>query len=81
MSSLGEKQEQEMAEYLLELKLAHWLIIAGLALIVLGLLGMVVRPRKQPESPTPGEATSVDEVRMLERAHQKRSPNSAGGRS
>jgi LPXTG-motif cell wall-anchored protein len=41
-----------MAEHLLGLELAHWLIIAGLALIVLGLLGMVVRSRKQPESPS-----------------------------
>jgi hypothetical protein len=54
-----------MTEHLLGLELAHWLIIAGLALVVLGLLGMVVRPRKQLESPTPGEATSVDDqVRM-----------------
>ena len=43
-----------MTEHLLGLELAHWLIIAGLALVVLGLLGMVVRPRKQLESPTPG---------------------------
>jgi LPXTG-motif cell wall-anchored protein len=50
-----------MTEHLLGLELAHWLIIAGLALVVLGSLGMVVRRRKQPESPTPGEATSVDE--------------------
>jgi hypothetical protein len=54
-----------MTKHLLGLELAHWLIIAGLALIVLGLLGMVVRPRKQPESPTPGEAPSAnDQVRM-----------------
>jgi LPXTG-motif cell wall-anchored protein len=54
-----------MTEHLLGLELAHWLIIAGLALVVLGSLGMVVRRRKQPESPTPGEATSVDDqVRM-----------------
>ena len=29
-----------MTEHLLGLELAHWLIIAGLALVVLGLLGM-----------------------------------------
>jgi hypothetical protein len=54
-----------MTEYLLELKLAHWLIIAGLALVVLGLLGMVVRRREQPETPAPDEAPSPnDQVRM-----------------
>ena len=39
-----------MTEHLLGLELAHWLIIAGLVLVVLELLGMVVRPRKQSES-------------------------------
>jgi LPXTG-motif cell wall-anchored protein len=40
-----------MNKHLLGLELAHWLIIAGSALVVLGLLGMIVRRRKQLETP------------------------------
>ena len=44
-----------------QLQLAHWLIIAGSALIVLGLLGMVITgPREDPETPAPDEAPSPD---------------------
>ncbi|WP_156944824.1 LPXTG cell wall anchor domain-containing protein [Bradyrhizobium sp. Ec3.3] len=39
-----------MLDQVMQLQLPHWLIIAGIVLVIVGVLGMLFRRRKDPSS-------------------------------